>query len=74
MEDTQGEAWHLALGLTAGLTPNWLLCLEAEYLSIYTTGTHRLQHDLMGLDLGWDNGVAVWSEQISASLSLVYRF
>lgn len=73
-ENTYGDAWHAALRLCKAFTEAMALELEAEYLRIRTSGTHRLVNTLYDLDLSWSNGVRVWSDQADVSLSLVYRF
>jgi len=73
-EKTKGYGWHALLGVKAGLTKNLQAGLEAEYLWLRTTGTHRWFHDIIGADLSWDNGVTVWSEQILVTANLEYRF
>jgi hypothetical protein len=58
--------WRLAGNLDAGI--------EADYLNIETTGSHRLTNDVFGIDMNVDNGVKVWSEQRSLSFILEYSF
>jgi hypothetical protein len=48
--------------------------VEAEYLLIQTTGFHRWANGLYAVDMNWDNGVKVWSEQKSVMMSLEYLF
>jgi outer membrane protease len=73
-ENTYGYAWHASAGLKKGLSKNLSLGLEAEYLQITTTGNHRFINEPLGQYFGWSNGVKVWSEQTSISLTLDYRF
>ena len=73
-EKTRGEAWHASLGFKAGLTKNINAGVEAEYLLIQTKGSHRWVHDVYAMDMSWDNGVKVWSEQMSLMMSLDYLF
>ncbi len=73
-ETTRGEAWHASLGFKAALTKNINAGVEAEYLWIQTTGSHRWVNDYYGVDMSWDNGVKVWSEQMSIMISLEYLF
>jgi hypothetical protein len=73
-EKTRGDAWHALLGLKVGIAENIRVGVEAEYLLIRTTGSHRLENDLFDLVFGFDHGVKVWSEQISLMTSLEYRF
>lgn len=73
-EKTSGEAWHATLCFKAALTRNINAGVEAEYLRIQTTGSHRWVNDVYATDMSWDNGVKVWSEQKSIMLSLEYLF
>ena len=73
-EKTRGDAWHASLGLKAGLTKNINAGLEFEYLRIRSTGTHRWVNDVYGIDKSWDNGVKVWSDQMSLMINLEYLF
>jgi hypothetical protein len=73
-EKTCGNAWHASLGIKAGLTENINLGVEAEYIMIRTKGSHRWVHDVENVDMSWDNGVNVWSEQMSLMMSLEYMF
>jgi len=71
-ESTEGDVRHVALGVILGLTENFDLGVEAEYLRIETTGTHTL-YDSWG-SKRWSHGVRAWSEQTSCTLDLTYRF
>lgn len=73
-EKTTGDAWHALVNLKIGLTKNVNANIGAEYLRIKTTGSHNLTNNLFGIDYTFDHGVKVWSEQISLSLGLEYRF
>jgi hypothetical protein len=73
-EKTDGSAWHASLGFKAGLTQNMSAGMEAEYLLIRTKGSHRIVYDVYDIDMSWDNGVEVWSEQMSLMVSLDYLF
>lgn len=73
-DDTNGQAWHAAIRLKKALYESLSLNVEAEYLRIDTTGSHRLVNAPMDIDDSFSNGVKVWSEQASISLSLEYRF
>lgn len=73
-ETTRGDAWHSSVGLKWRLTQSLDAGIEADYLKLQTTGSHRLTNDLFGIDMGFDNGVKVWSEQRSLSFSLKYSF
>ena len=73
-ERSSGDAWHVSCGLKAGLSPNVNVVLEADYLKIQTTGSHRLVNNIFDIDLTWDDGVKVWSEQKGLMLTLEYLF
>ncbi|ABK99693.1 omptin family outer membrane protease [Pelobacter propionicus] len=73
-ENTHGDAWHASLGLRKSLYDSLSLAVEAEYLRLKTTGSHRIVNDDIGLDYTWSHGVKVWSQQASVSVSLEYRF
>jgi hypothetical protein len=73
-ENTYGEAWHVSAGFKKSLYKSLFLGVEAEYLLIKTTGTHQLVNNVYDVYYSWSNEVNVWSEQMSASLSLEYRF
>jgi hypothetical protein len=73
MEETSGDAWHGAAELSAGLTKEVSLSFAADFLMLSTTGSHRLL--IPGIiDYQFSNGVRVWSEQVSFSLTLAYAF
>ncbi len=46
------------------------VCVEADYLRILTTGSHRLYNPLFNLDYSFEYGVKVWSEQMGLTVSL----
>ena len=73
-EDTNGYAWHGSIGLRAGLAERLSLAAEADFLTVSTTGSHRLVNPAHDLDVSWSNGVKVWSHQNRVSLLLQYRF
>ena len=73
-EKTAGDAWHALINLKIGLTQNLNANIGAEYLRIKTTGSHRLVHETFGMDLTFENGVKVWSRQISTTMGLEYSF
>ena len=73
-EDTYGEAWHGSIGLKKDLWKNFTIGLDVDYLAISTTGNHRMLNRPMGIDMSFSNGVKVWSDQTSLSLTLGYRF
>lgn len=69
---TTGSAWHMALGVNFGLTESLDLGVEAEYLNIESTGRHKMSHGQF--TESWSDGVRVWSEQMSYTVNLGYRF
>lgn len=73
-EDTYGHAWHGSIGLEKDLWKNFTIGLDVDYLAISTTGNHRMLNRPMGIDMSFSNGVKVWSDQTSLSLTLGYRF
>ncbi len=73
-ENTTGHAWHALLGVKYKFAPAWTARLESEYLRINTSGSHRWVVRDFGIDESWENGVNVWSEQLSVSLGLEYAF
>lgn len=73
-ENTHGGAWHAIVGLIAPLSKDLNLGLSFEYLRIKTSGTHRWTDSIENMDLSWDNGVKVWSEQMNMNLNLQYVF
>ncbi len=73
-EDTYGQAWHGSIGLRAGLTERLSLAAEADFLTISTTGSHRLVNPLFGIDFIFSDGVKAWSDQSRISLQLRYSF
>ncbi len=73
-DDTYGHAWHASIGLKKGLWKNLFLGMDFDYLRIETTGSHRLLNRPLGTDISFGNGVKVWSEQKSVSMTLEYRF
>jgi hypothetical protein len=73
-ENTTGDAWHALLGLKADLTDNISATVIADYLKLETTGSHRLVNDAYDIDYSFNHGVKVWSEQMSITVKLEYRF
>jgi hypothetical protein len=73
-EDTYGEAWHFSMGLKKELGKGFSMGLDGDYLTLSTTGNHRLLNRTFGMDMSFSNGVRVWSDQLSLSLTLEYRF
>ncbi len=73
-EDTYGEAWHCSMGLKKELGKGFSIGLDGDYLTVSTTGNHRLLNRTFDIDMSFSNGVKVWSDQLSLSLTLEYRF
>jgi hypothetical protein len=73
-ENTWGDAWHALLGLKIDMTKSFSANLAADYLNVRTKGSHRLVNNAFDLDYRFGNGVKVWSEQISITMNLEYRF
>ena len=73
-EKTSGSARHASVGLEVDLTKRLRLGIDVDHLRTETTGTHRLVNDLFQIDFGFDNGVKVWSEQMSLTGSVGYKF
>jgi outer membrane protease len=72
-EKTSGDVWHASLGLQYGLTKKMSAALEVTYLRIQSGGTHQLLNNTFGIDMTFDHGVRVWSEQKTVMLSLQYQ-
>ncbi|MDZ7618280.1 MAG: omptin family outer membrane protease [Patescibacteria group bacterium] len=70
MERTSGLAWHLSLGVEAALTTRFVAGLQADYVAMRTTGTHRWVNEPFGTDMTWRNGVLVTSHQTSLTVYL----
>jgi hypothetical protein len=45
----------------------------ADYMQIHTTGTHRLLNEPLDVDLKWNNGVIVQSDQTTMTGFVRYR-
>lgn len=73
-ENTDGDAWRIAGGFKKTVSESLVLGLAAEYLTLRTTGSHRLVNNLYDIDFKFYQGVKVWSQQLSLTLSLEYRF
>ncbi|MDR3553348.1 MAG: omptin family outer membrane protease [Syntrophobacteraceae bacterium] len=73
-EDTRGDGRHGTAGVKAGLTKNLSLTMQADFLSLSTTGWHRLVNPTYDMDMRFNNGVKVWSDQNTLSLTLAYAF
>jgi len=65
MENTSGGTVHLALIAETPVTRSLSIGVRGDHMAIDTTGTHRMVWQSQGLDLEWDNGVAVKSDQTS---------
>jgi len=73
-ESTSGDAWHAGVGFKIGLTKSINAGVDLDYLRIKTTGSHRLVNSKDSIDFSFNNGVTVWSEQMSIMLRLEYIF
>ncbi len=73
-EKTHGLAWHVRLGLETPLAGRFAAGLQADYLAIHTTGTHRWVNEPFGIDMQWRNGVVVSSQQVSLTAYLRANF
>ncbi|MGD0382753.1 MAG: hypothetical protein ABSA77_04465 [Thermoguttaceae bacterium] len=75
MESTGGDALHLSLSGDVPLNCHLSLGLQADYMRIRTTGTHRLiESGAATEDLSWSNGVLVKSEQTDITAYLRYTW
>jgi hypothetical protein len=74
METTGGDVLHLAVSADVPFNCHVGIGVQADYLTIHTTGTHRwLQTSAtQNTDQSWDNGVVVQSDQMSVSAYLRY--
>jgi hypothetical protein len=67
-EKTRGSTTHLALIAETQLTRRFSLGLQADYMLIHTTGSHRwTMTGASNVDETWSNGVIVGSEQNSVT-------
>lgn len=73
-ENTYGQALHASIGLKKDIGKNFRIGLDADYLTINTTGKHRMVNEALKMDMDFSNGVKVWSDQASVCLTLEYRF
>lgn len=75
MESTSGGAAHVGLIAETKIF-QWLSAgFQADYMAIYTVGTHRwLMYGQWNADETWSNGVVVKSEQASVTAFLRARF
>jgi len=75
MESTSGGAVHLALIAEMPLNQRWSFGVQGDYLTIFTTGTHRwLMYGAKSADETWSNGVKVESDQSSITAFLRAKF
>lgn len=73
-EDTHGHAWHASIGLKGELYSRLTFAVEADFLQVSTTGTHRWVDYGYDMDMSWTTGVNVWSRQNSVAMTLAYAF
>lgn len=75
-ERTGGHAWHAKLALDAPVVENFFIGVQAEYMTIDTSGSHRWYNDAPDyeFDETSDYGVNVWSQQCTFSLNFRYDF
>lgn len=74
LEESTGNAWFFSGGTRTCLSRNISAVLEVSYLTIRTTGTHRLYNEPFEVDFSFDHGVKVWSEQATLAARLEYAF
>ncbi|NLS94118.1 MAG: hypothetical protein GXX96_18315 [Planctomycetaceae bacterium] len=74
MEETRGGMWHVGFMAEAHLPRRFSVGFQADYMQICTTGTHRLLNEPLDVDLRWNNGVVVKSEQTTLTGFVRYRF
>lgn len=74
LEKTTGDAWFFSGGVRACIRNNISAVLEMSYLTIRTTGTHRLYNEPFEIDFSFDYGVRVWSQQATVAARLEYMF
>lgn len=70
---THGTCWHAALTVEALATARISIGVQADYLQIDTTGTHRWLNEPIGADETWGNGVSASSQQESITAFLRIR-
>ena len=68
MENTDGDAMHLALIAETPITCRLSVGVRADHMAIDTTGSHRMVWPSQGADLEWDNGVKAESDQTSIAM------
>ncbi len=74
IEKTSGGWWHIGMILEASITKRFSLGFQADHAELRTEGTHRLLNKPIDLDLTWDNGVLVKSDQTSLTAFVRTRF
>ncbi len=75
MESTSGGAMHLALIAEALISRRLSVGLQADHLAIRTTGSHRwAMTGAASVDMTWDNGVTVKSDQTSLTAFVRARY
>jgi hypothetical protein len=75
MERTSGGAMHLAIIAEAQLRRHLSVGLQADYLEIRTTGTHRfLMSGTKTANETWNNGVSAVSDQKSLTAFVRAQF
>lgn len=74
LENTYGYAWHAAIGLKKYIGERFGVGLELDYLTVTTTGNHRMLNRPLDMDISWSDIATVWSKQASLSFNLEYRF
>jgi hypothetical protein len=77
IENTHGDAIHIALIAETPLSQHFSVGLQADHTEIRTTGTHRWLASGSGtlpIDETWSNGVKVTSDQISITAFLRAQF
>ena len=72
MESTDGGAMHLALVAETCIGRRASVGLRLDHMAISTTGTHRWVEP--GVDMSWDDGVKVKSDQTSVAAFLRFHF
>ena len=73
-ESTDGYAWHAKLGLEGPIAYGFSFDLSFDYMYIDTSGNHFWSDSYYGVEEDWNNGVEVWSQQMSLSAAIKYCF
>lgn len=73
-DETRGAAWHIGVMAEAHVTHRFSVGFQADHTGIRTIGTHRLYNEPYDVDVSWDNGVIVKSQQTTATVFARYRF